>query len=126
MPMVNDAVNIALISPYHSGSHKLWAEGYIADSQHNITLYSLPGRHWKWRMHGAAISLAERVSKAPPPDRIIVTDMIDSPLFLSLLPATHRVKTVLYHRRNSNMMRMAPKTFFTLVEYTLFVLFILL
>ena len=93
-------VNIALVSPYHSGSHKSWAEGYAADSKHTITIYSLPGRYWKWRMHGAAISLAKRVANNPAPDRIIVTDMVDLPLFLSLLPSSHRVKTMLYMHEN--------------------------
>ena len=53
-------MKILLVEPYFSGSHKSWAEGYQSFSNHNIRIISLPGKFWKWRMHGGAISLAKQ------------------------------------------------------------------
>ena len=52
-------LNIVLIEPFYTGSHKAWAEGYQQSSQHNIHIISLKGIYWKWRMHGGAITLAK-------------------------------------------------------------------
>ena len=51
-------MQIWLISPYHTGSHQAWAEGYARHSRHNVTLLTMVGRFWKWRMQGGAIELA--------------------------------------------------------------------
>ena len=51
-------MRIALIEPYFSGSHKLWASGLKKYSNHKIEIISLPGKYWKWRMRGGAITLA--------------------------------------------------------------------
>ena len=51
-------MRIALIEPYFSGSHKLWASGLKQYSNHKIEIISLPGKYWKWRMMGGAITLA--------------------------------------------------------------------
>ena len=54
-------------------------------SRHDIRLLTLPGRHWKWRMHGAAVTLAhEFLSIDYQPDLIIATDMIDLSTFIAL------------------------------------------
>ncbi|MBK9052142.1 MAG: DUF3524 domain-containing protein [Chloroflexi bacterium] len=45
-------MKLLLISPYHSGSHKAWAEGYARHSQHEVRLLTLPGQFWKWRLQG--------------------------------------------------------------------------
>ena len=78
-------MNISLLSPYHGGSHKAWAQGYREHSQHRIRLVTLPPRFWKWRMHGGAITLSRKFLKSPePPDLILSTDMLDLSLFLGL------------------------------------------
>ncbi|MFH0916725.1 MAG: DUF3524 domain-containing protein, partial [bacterium] len=46
------------LEPYFGGSHKYFLEGLERHSRHDLTLFTLPGRHWKWRMHGGALSLA--------------------------------------------------------------------
>ena len=54
-------------------------------SHHQIRLLTLPGRHWKWRMHGAAVTLAEEfLAMEYTPDLIIATDMIDLSTFVAL------------------------------------------
>ena len=51
-------LTIWLLSPYHTGSHRAWSEGYKAHSRHDVHLFTLAGRFWKWRMQGAAVELA--------------------------------------------------------------------
>ena len=96
------AVNILLLEPYYAGSHAAWAAGYAAHSQHQVTTLSLPGRFWKWRMHGGAVSLARRfMSMATVPDLILATDMLDLTTFLALTRSrTHSLPTALYFHEN--------------------------
>ena len=81
-------LNIVLVEPFFSGSHKSWAEGYQHHSQHNISIISLKGIYWKWRMHGGAITLAKMFNKHIEeeglPDLIIVTDMLNLPVVESV------------------------------------------
>ena len=83
--MVMNPLKIILLEPFFSGSHKQWAEGFQERSVHNIKILSLPGRHWKWRMHGGAISLAKQYNKLEYiPDLILATSMLDVTTFLAL------------------------------------------
>lgn len=76
---------IHLFAPFFSGSHQQWAEGYARHSSHTIRLFTLPGRRWKWRMHGAAVQLAKDfLAQAEQPDLLLTTDMLDTATFLSL------------------------------------------
>ncbi len=79
-------MRILLVEPYFGGSHRAWAEGYAARSAHDVHLLTLPARWWKWRMRGAALTLAELarawVDRHGPPDLVLVTDMLDLPAFL--------------------------------------------
>lgn len=82
-------MRIWLLEPYYTGSHRAWADGYAGCSAHEVTVLSLPGRWWKWRMHGAAVTLArlarERLAAGRPrPDLLLATDMLDLATFLAL------------------------------------------
>ncbi len=78
-------MKIALIEPFYSGSHKQWADGLKKYSEHDIELLTLQGRHWKWRMHGGAISLADQFNAlSDKPDLILTTSMLDTANFLAL------------------------------------------
>ena len=80
-------MKILIIEPFFTGSHKDWAEGYQKNSSHEIEILSLPGRFWKWRMHGGAITLAKRYNRLDfQPDLILATDMLNLPVFQSLIP----------------------------------------
>lgn len=79
------SLKIVVLEPFFSGSHKQWAEGFQKYSNHDIEILSLPGRHWKWRMHGGAISLAKQFNELEyTPDLILATSMLDLTTFLSL------------------------------------------
>ena len=67
-----------LIEPFYGGSHKAWVDGLIEHSAHHFQLLTLSDHHWKWRMHGGAISLAKKANGLEDvPDLILVSDMLD-------------------------------------------------
>lgn len=51
-------MRILLVEPYHTGFHRAWAEGFARHSSHDVRLLTHPGRSWKWRMRGSALTLA--------------------------------------------------------------------
>ncbi|MES2619953.1 MAG: DUF3524 domain-containing protein [Bacteroidota bacterium] len=94
-------MKILLLETFFTGSHKKWAEDFQRFSKHEIKILSLSGHHWKWRMHGGAVSLAEQMTVQEKPDLILATDMIDLNLFLSLTRAwSHNIPTAIYFHEN--------------------------
>jgi glycosyltransferase involved in cell wall biosynthesis len=95
-------MNVWLIEPYYTGSHQSWADGYQAHSHHNVRLLTLPGRFWKWRMQGGAVTLARRAqAQDEEPDLILASDMLNLPLFLALSSGRYRTTPVaLYFHEN--------------------------
>lgn len=70
---------------FFSGFHKQWALGFQTYSNHEVIILSLPGRHWKWRMLGGAVSLAKKFNELTfKTDVILVTSMLDLTTFLAL------------------------------------------
>ncbi len=86
-------LTVWLLSPYHTGSHQAWAEGYQRYSQHRVHLLPLSGRFWKWRMQGGALELAvqaqKQLAQTPPalprPDVVLATDMLHLPVWAGLM-----------------------------------------
>ena len=95
-------MKILLIAPYFTGSHAAWAKGYARASEHQIDVLSLPGRFWKWRMHGGAVTLARRfLDSALEPDLILTTDMLDLTTFLALTrQRTAHLPAAIYFHEN--------------------------
>lgn len=79
-------MKILLIEPFYSGSHKHFADQLKKHSCHDITLLTLPGKFWKWRMYGAAATLGKQfINMDLKPDLIMATDMLDLSVFLSVV-----------------------------------------
>ncbi|HEY6008066.1 MAG TPA: DUF3524 domain-containing protein, partial [Geobacteraceae bacterium] len=95
-------MDITILEPYFAGSHATWAEEYARHSRHRVAILSLPGRHWKWRMHGGAVTLARQFLAAPDePDLLLASDMLDLTTFLALTRRrTARCRTALYCHEN--------------------------
>ncbi|GMQ93301.1 MAG: DUF3524 domain-containing protein [Acidimicrobiia bacterium] len=78
-------MRIALIEPYYGGSHKAWADGYAAASEHEVALITHPARFWKWRMHGAFLTLADELADDivmhGSPDVILASSMMNVAAF---------------------------------------------
>ncbi|MEZ5007555.1 MAG: DUF3524 domain-containing protein [Chitinophagales bacterium] len=95
-------MKIVLIEPFYTGSHQSWAEGLKANSQHDITILSLTGKNWKWRMHGGAISLAKQFFELKErPDLILASDMLNLSTFLALTKSSSvGIPTAIYFHEN--------------------------
>lgn len=95
-------MKICLIEPFHSGSHAIWTEEFARHSRHRVELLTLGGRHWKWRMHGGAVTLARQFMQGDcKPDLLLASDMLDLGTFLALTrERTSRLPTALYFHEN--------------------------
>lgn len=107
-------MRIFLVEPYLTGSHRAWAEGYAAASRHDVHLIAHEGRFWKWRMHGAALTLAERAADVAaaygPPDLVLASSMTDLPAFLGLARRhIGTARTVVYMHENQLTYPRSPR-----------------
>lgn len=95
-------MNTVLLEPFFSGSHQQWANSLKRISSHNFQILSLPGRHWKWRMHGGAIELARQFNNlSKKPDFILGTSMLDLTSFLALTrPNSADIPVAMYFHEN--------------------------
>jgi len=90
-----------LLQPYDTGSHRAWADGYLRHSEVDWRALRLPGRFWKWRMHGAAVTFAERLgADGQTPDVVLTTDMLDVATWRGLAPWPAHPPLVLYMHEN--------------------------
>ena len=95
-------MKILIIEPYFAGSHEAWASGYQKYSRHQVEVLSMSGHHWKWRMHGGAVTLARKfLNDRYKPDVILATDMLDLSTFLALTRTRSTgIPTYLYFHEN--------------------------
>ena len=95
-------LTVLLLEPYYAGSHAAWTDGYAGHSRHQVEKLTLPGRFWKWRMHGAAVTLARRFLRSQlQPNLILASSMLDVTTFLALTRRrTARVPVALYFHEN--------------------------
>lgn len=87
--------SILILDAFHRGSHAAWSKGLAASLPLHgwkVELKTLPGRHWKWRMHGAALTFATQAIKEgwSRPDVILATDMLDITRLRGSLPKNWR------------------------------------
>jgi len=95
-------MRIILLEPFFTGSHAVWAQEYAKRSRHQVTVLGLDGHHWKWRMHGGAVTLSREFLAADYlPDLLLATDMLDLTTFLALTRhATAEIPTAVYFHEN--------------------------
>jgi glycosyltransferase involved in cell wall biosynthesis len=55
---VSARLRILALEPYYGGSHRAVLDGLVERIDAEWTLLTLPARKWKWRMRGAAITMA--------------------------------------------------------------------
>lgn len=106
-----EQLKICLVEPFFTGSHKRWAEELASRSRHKIDIFSLPGRHWKWRMHGSAITLAKKFQESGVQyDAILASDMLDLTVFLSCLRTeTAATPVAVYFHENQLLYPWSPR-----------------
>ena len=110
-PQESGALRICLVEPFFTGSHERWATEFAQKSRHRVDILSLPGRHWKWRMHGAAITLADNFrAKEITYDAILVSDMLDLNVFLSRLRSeSSSTPVAVYFHENQLLYPWSPR-----------------
>ena len=107
------ALDIVLVEPYYGGSHRQWADGWIAHSRHRIRLVTHSDEFWRWRMRGGAVTLAEKLrsdlATKGRPDLIVVSDMTDVAGLLGLTrDVTSDIPVVVYFHENQLSYPLAP------------------
>jgi glycosyltransferase involved in cell wall biosynthesis len=99
------ALRVIVCEPYFTGSHRAWAEGLAANSTHDVRLVTHHGGFWRWRMQGAALTLAAEIRELAAawgrPDVLVVSDMVHVPALLGLArDAVAGVPVVVYFHEN--------------------------
>lgn len=61
--MCSDRLRILALEPYYGGSHKAVLDGLVEHVDAEWTLVTHPARKWKWRMRGAALTMAAEVAR---------------------------------------------------------------
>lgn len=99
---MDTTLRIAVVEPFYTGSHKTWVDDLVKFLPHEVNTFTLPGRHWKWRMSAGSIELASQVNDCRFDfDLFVVTDMLDLSTFKSLLSDQHsNTPCVIYMHEN--------------------------
>lgn len=106
MACVEEAsLKVVVCEPYFTGSHRSWAEGLVRHSAHDLRLVTHGGGFWKWRMQGAALTLAEEISRLVSrwgrPDVLVTSEMVHLPAVVGFArSALAGVPVVLYLHEN--------------------------
>ncbi|MFO7732012.1 MAG: DUF3524 domain-containing protein [Spirochaetia bacterium] len=95
-------LNILFIEPFYGGSHKAFADGLTAHSQHNFTLFTLPARYWKWRMRGAALEVARAIPNPEKFDLLCAASMLSLADLKALWGAACPPLVAYYHENQLN------------------------
>ncbi len=97
-------MRILALEPYYGGSHKAFLDGWIARSQHDWDLITLPAFKWKWRMRHAPITMAEEVADRLTTadgtwDLLFCSEMLNLAEFIGLAPVAlaNLPRIVLFH-----------------------------
>ncbi len=87
-------MNILVLEPWYGGSHRNFVDGLIRHSEHTFHSVTMAARFWKWRMHGAAVTMAKKSIQALEdgfmPDLIFASNMVNLPGFSRLNEASVR------------------------------------
>lgn len=65
-----------ILEAYYGGSHKEFLDGLTTGLPYGFALHTLPARHWKWRMRGAALSFLREIPDLSSYDGIFATNML--------------------------------------------------
>lgn len=99
-------LRILALEPYYGGSHRSVLDALMAHIDVDWTLLTLPARKWKWRMRGAAITMADRVAQIRADDRNADWDLLFCSTFLNLAefkglcPSIAHLPAIVYFHEN--------------------------
>lgn len=108
---------IAAVEPYFGGSHRHFLEDLRRHSRHELQLFTLPPRLWKWRVRGSALHLAPELNAACEDgssfDVLLCSDFVNVPdLRALLLPRLRSVPVLYYLHENQLSYPLSPDEVF--------------
>lgn len=95
-------LRILALEPYYGGSHRAVLDGLVDRIDADWTLLTLPPRKWKWRMRGAAITMAAEARAVEGPfDLIFASTFVNLAEFRGLAGAAiASVPAIVYFHEN--------------------------
>ncbi len=93
---------LLFIEPYANASHRALCDGLIRHVPARWTLLTLPGRHFRWRLRGAAsfLALAAGDILCQPWDGLICSAMLDLAELRGLAPELGQTPALVYFHEN--------------------------
>lgn len=93
---------LLIIEPYANASHRALVTGLMAHLPGRWTALLLPGRHFRWRLRGAAAFLAEAAADllAQPWDGLVCSAMLNLAELRGLAPGLATVPALAYFHEN--------------------------
>jgi len=101
------AAQIWLLSAYHADSHAAWSDWLIHQLPFEWQLFSLPGRHFRWRIRGNPIAWLDLLPETPP-DAIVATSMVDLAVLRGLRRDLCTTPALLYFHENQFAYPVSP------------------
>ncbi|MCB2193320.1 MAG: DUF3524 domain-containing protein [Deltaproteobacteria bacterium] len=98
----SEGPRLLFVEPYLTASHAAFAQGLMTHVSARWTLLGLPGRHWRWRMRGAAAFLADQAAEvlARPWDALVCSDMLGLAELMGLAPSLASVPALVVFHEN--------------------------
>ena len=95
-------MNILALDSFLGGSHKSFLDGLQKHSSHTIIPLTMSDKFMRWRLHGGAVTLAERSQGITDDiDLLLVSSMTNLPAFIALTnPRFARTPSVMYMHEN--------------------------
>jgi len=103
---VSRTLRILALEPYYGGSHRAVLDGLVERIDADWTVLTLPARKWKWRMRGAAITMAAELRAAgdcetEPFDLVFASTFLNLAEFRGLVgPTIAAVPAIVYFHEN--------------------------
>ena len=104
-------MNILVLEPFLGGSHKAFVEGLVKHSRHNVLPVTMSDRHWKWRMSGGSVTLAEKTKAINEPvDLIMASSMTNLPAFIALTNPRFSTTPIVMYMHENQLTQPLPQT----------------
>jgi glycosyltransferase involved in cell wall biosynthesis len=100
--MGTERLRILYVEPFEGGSHARFTQTLTTGVDADWTCVTLPGRHWKWRMRGAApwAALARRDDVSGPLDLVWASSFVNLAELFGLLPHLAGTPSILFFHEN--------------------------
>lgn len=98
--MPGKRLRILYVEPFEAGSHAGFGAALRAHLDHDLVTWTLPGRHWKWRMRGAGLWFAEQEPDPGPIDVLFASSYTPLADLCALRGELTAVPRVLYFHEN--------------------------